>query len=349
MGDRGRGETDVARFWVSSFRYRKNCFLLLFHFERLSFWWHLYADERFENAPHPPPLLPSASLGARLQQFYAKPCYAVCAAEAALNAWNGVEKLFFYQRQKIAAHWVLPQPPAPIPHVCRPTLHYHQLPPLPRNQPLAGQQQQFRCLCRVLYQFNVPHRRWTRGFNFFPQLAFIFSDAISVFYTLFFFHSVVVVVAVFGTSWANKGAVNVFYFGGHLNVAWVFSFWFGFGFGFWFCFCYWFYFSFCFSFGFLPVRRCLTVLAGLRLWFALLIEVLFARAGRGGRNVMGAGAETGESRCGDWFNSRDSQLADNEIINIYFPFIRHSIVYSIYNRLKAVVSYLIFLSSEKSL
>lgn len=53
MGDRGEGETDVARFWVSSFRYRKNCFLLLFHFERLSFWWHLYADERFENAPHP--------------------------------------------------------------------------------------------------------------------------------------------------------------------------------------------------------------------------------------------------------------------------------------------------------
>lgn len=62
-----------------------------------------------------------------------------------------------------------------------------------------------------------------------------------------------------------------FYFGGHLNVASVFGFWFGFGSGFWiwFRFWFWFYFGFCFcfSFGFLPLRRCLTVLAGLRLWF----------------------------------------------------------------------------------
>lgn len=62
---------------------------------------------------------------------------------------------------------------------------------------------------------------------------------------------------------------------------------------------------------------------------------------------MEAGAETGESRC-DWFNSKDSQLANNEIINISFPFIRHSIVYSIYNRFKAGES-LVFLSLENSL
>lgn len=113
VGARARGRQTLRAFGLALFDIEKIVFYCYF-ISNVYRSGGIFTLTSASRMPPPPSLLSvPLQLPPAYNNFMLSPPVTAAAAEAALNAWNGVEKLFFYQRQKIAAPLCAPVGPAP--------------------------------------------------------------------------------------------------------------------------------------------------------------------------------------------------------------------------------------------